>query len=341
MSEAHQTDGNHPALGRVLVTGGTGLVGNNVLRLLAERGVAARALVRGGSRQDRSLADLDVEVVTGDVTDPHSLEKALQGISAVVHAAGCVLLGWKNQQLHEQLNHQGTRNVAAAARAAGARLAYVSTINTLGVGTPQRWADEQWSAAPNIPCPYVTSKQAGEAAVREQIEQGLDAVLLHPALMFGPWDWKPSSGRMILEVARSFTPMAPSGGCSVCDVRDVAHGILAALERAPTGRAFVLAGHNLTYLKLWQLIADIAGGSRPLCRSGPLIRIAVGRSGDLWGWLTGKEPDVNSAAVKLSDCYHFFTSARAQQELGYQIRPVEESLQDAWQWFQRHGFVKP
>ena len=77
---------------------------------------------------------------------------------------------------------------------------------------------------PNIPCPYVVSKQAGEQAVRQQIEAGLDAVIVHPGLMFGPWDWKPSSGRMMLQVARNFTPMAPTGGCSICDVRDVAAG---------------------------------------------------------------------------------------------------------------------
>jgi dihydroflavonol-4-reductase len=219
-------------------------------------------------------------------------------------------------------------------------LVHVSTNNTLGVGTRDRLANEEWAAAQNIPCPYVTSKKAGEVAVRQQIDQGLDAVILHPGLMFGPWDWKPSSGRMILEVARSFTPMAPIGGCSVCDVRDVAAGILAAMDKAPTGRAYVLAGHNLTYLKIWQLIADIAGGSRPLCRSGPLIRLVVARGGDFWGWVTGREPDVNSAAVKLSDCYHYFESTRAEQELGYRVRPVEESIRDAWQWFQDHGYVR-
>jgi dihydroflavonol-4-reductase len=264
----------------------------------------------------------------------------MEGVSSVVHSAGCVLLGWKNQQLHEKINHQGTRNVAHAARAAGARMVYVSTINALGVGTKDQPATEEHTAAQNIPCPYVVSKQAGGAAVREQIEAGLDAVFAHPGLMFGPWDWKPSSGRMIMEVARNFTPMAPAGGCTICDVRDVADGILAALEKGPTGRAYVFGGHNITYLKLWQLIADIAGGSRPICRSGPLIRIIVGRGGDLWGRLTGKEPDVNSAAVKLSDCYHYFDSSRAQEELGYQIRPIEESLRDAWQWFQDYGFVK-
>ncbi len=323
---------------RILVTGATGLVGNNVARLLLQRSTNVRVLARKQS-DSRSLEGLDLEIATGDITDPASLAAACEGVSAVVHAAGCVLLGWKNEALHESINHQGAQNVAQAARAAGARMVYVSTMNTLGVGTQNRPASEEWSAAPNIPCPYVVSKQAGEAAVRRQIDAGLDAVIVHPGLMFGPWDWKPSSGRMILEVARSFTPMAPAGGCSICDVRDVADAILAALDNAPTGRAYVLGGENMTYLQLWQRIADTAGGSRPYCRSGPLIRHAVGRGGDLWGWLSGKEPDVNSAAVKLSDCYHYFDSSRAQQELGYQFRPVDESLRDAWQWFQDQGYV--
>jgi dihydroflavonol-4-reductase len=101
----------------------------------------------------------------------------------------------------------------------------------------------------------------------------------------------------------------------------------------------VLAGHNVTYLKLWQHFADIAGGSRPICRTGPLIRIIVGRSGDLWGWITGHEPDVNSAAMKMSNLFHYFSSERAESELGYTIRPLEESIRDAWQWFRDYGFV--
>jgi dihydroflavonol-4-reductase len=333
--------GNLPAMRRdqrVLVTGATGLVGNNVTRLLVARGVPVRVLLRN-PRDARPFEGLDAEIAVGDITDPATLHSAMEGVSGVVHAAGCVLLGWRNAELHEAVNHWGTQHVADAARQAKARMVYVSTINTLGVGMRDRPADEEWAAGPNVPCPYVLSKQAAERSVREQIERGLDASIVHPGLMFGPWDWKPSSGRMLIEVVRRFTPVAPAGGISVCDVRDVAQGIVAALALAPTGRSFVLAGHNLTYLKLWQLFADIAGGSRPLCRSGPLMRMAAGRLGDLWGRITGREPDVNSAAVKLSDRFHYFSSARAQQELGYQIRPLEESVRDAWQWFHEYGFV--
>jgi len=229
--------------------------------------------------------------------------------------------------------------VARAARRVGARMIYVSTINAVGVGTKTRPASEEWVAAQNIACPYVLSKRAGDTAVRNEIEKGLDAVIVHPGLMFGPWDWKPSSGRMILEVARRFTPVAPAGGISVCDVRDVAEGILSALRTAPRGRGYILAGHNLTYLELWQRIAEQTGGRGPFRRNSRPVGFLVGIAGDLRGWLTRREPLVNSASIKLSQCHHYFDSTRARRELGYRIRPLEESLRDAWQWFQDYGYV--
>ncbi len=323
---------------RVLVTGATGLVGNNVTRLLVARGIPVRVLVRN-PRDARPFEGLNVEMATGDVTDSASLQAAMKGVWGVVHAAGCVLMGWRSEALHESVNHMGTQHVAEAARRAAARMVYVSTINALGVGAPDQPADEERVAGPTVPCPYVRSKQAADRSVREQIELGLDARIVHPGLMFGPWDWKPSSGRMLLEVVRRFTPVAPAGGISVCDVRDVAQAIVTALATAPAGRTFVLAGHNVTYLNLWQRFADIAGGSRPLCRSGPLMGIVAGRMGDLWGRLTGREPDVNSAAVRLSSQFHYFSSARARRELEYRTRPLEESIRDAWRWFQEYGYV--
>ncbi len=323
---------------RVLVTGATGLVGNNVARLLVAAGVQVRVLMRR-PEANRPVADLPVEIHAGDVTDADSVRAAMEGVQAVVHAAGCILLGWQNAPLHDSVNHQGTRQVATAARQAGVKLVYISTINALGHGLSDRLADEEWVAGPNVACPYVMSKLAAERAVQAEIAEGLNACMVHPALMFGPWDWKPSSGRMLLEVSGRFTPLAPAGGVSVCDVRDVAQGILQALASAPPGRTFVLAGHNVTYLDLWRRIVDIAGGGRPWCRSGPLLRKAAGRVGDLWGRLSGHEPDVNSAAIRLSDEYHYFSSARAERELDYRIRPLEQTLRDAWTWLQQNGYV--
>jgi dihydroflavonol-4-reductase len=335
---AADSTGKSPSVSPVLVTGATGLVGNNVARLLVARGDEVRVLKREAS-DSRPLEGLDVEVVTGDILDEDSLRRALHGAVSVVHAAGCVLLGWRNAELHDRVNHQGARNVAQAARKSGARMVHVSTINTLGVGTRERSGDEQWVARPNVPCQYVVSKQAGERAVEQEVRQGLHAVIVHPGLMYGPWDWKPSSGKMLLQVAGRFVPMAPAGGCTVCDVRDVAAAIVTALEKATAGRHFVLGGENLSYLQIWRMMASVAGRRGPLCRCGPLIRFAVGRFGDLWGRVTGHEPDVNSATMKLSDCFHYFSSERAKRELGYTVRPFQESVADAWQWLREYGYV--
>jgi dihydroflavonol-4-reductase len=125
----------------------------------------------------------------------------------------------------------------------------------------------------------------------------------------------------------------------VCDARDVAAVALAALARAPTGRHYILAGHNLPYLDLWGAMARTAGVKGPLMRAGPVMRWIGATSGDMIGWFLGREIDVNSAGIAMSSQWHYYTSARAQAELGYQSRPFEESLRDAWQWFCDYGYV--
>ncbi|HUG67723.1 MAG TPA: NAD-dependent epimerase/dehydratase family protein [Pirellulaceae bacterium] len=321
-----------------LVTGATGLVGNNVVRLLRNAGKAVRVLVRETS-DPRPLAGLDVEVVTGDVCEVESVRRAMAGISRVVHSAAQVHIGWTGLESQRAINVEGTRNVATAALAAHATMVHVSSVDALGVGSPDLPADEESPREGKVLCSYVLSKRESEQVFLEEVGRGLEGVVVNPGLMFGPWDWKPSSGRMLLEVARRFTPFAPKGGCSVCDVRDVAAGIIAALERGTTGRRYILAGENVTYLDLWKRITRLTGGTAPICRAGPLMRIIAGRGGDLIGKLTGREPDVNSAAVGMSDLYHYYSIARAEEELGYVVRPLEESIADAWSWFQAEGYA--
>jgi dihydroflavonol-4-reductase len=321
-----------------LVTGATGLVGNNVVRLLRDAGETVRVLVRKTS-DPRPLAGLEVEVATGDVCDAESVRQAMAGISRVVHSAAQVHIGWTGLESQRAINVEGTRNVATAARVANAKMVHVSSVDALGVGSAELPGDEESPREGKVLCSYVLSKRESEQVFLDEVGRGLEGIVVNPGLMFGPWDWKPSSGRMLLEVARRFTPFAPKGGCSVCDVRDVAAGILAALHRGAIGRQYILGGENVTYLDLWKRISSLTGGTPPICRAGPLMRIIAGRGGDLIGKLTGREPDVNSAAVGMSDLYHYYSIARAQTELGYTVRPLDESITDAWRWFQAEGYA--
>lgn len=325
---------------RILITGATGLLGNNLVRaLVAAKQHDVRVLARASS-DPRSLEGLHIERALGDVTDADAVRAAAAGCQAIIHCAGIVQLGWTRLAESRAVNVTGTKNVIAGAQAAGARLVHISTVNTLAIGQRDTPADEETPRAGQIECSYVVSKREGEQLVDDAQRAGLDAVVIHPGFLLGPWDWKPSSGKMLLAIAHRFTPFAPIGGCSVCDVRDVAATIVAATERAPSGRHYLLAGHNISYFDLWKQMAQVSGGAPPRVRLGPVNRWLGGWFGDLRAKLTGNEGDVNSASIAMSSQWHYYSSARAERELDYRVRPLEESLRDAWAWLQEHGPTK-
>lgn len=322
-----------------LVTGATGLLGNNIVRDLLAQGEQVRVLTRE-LRTTRPLDGLAVERFQGDVRESGAVEKAIRGVDTVIHSAGHVHIGWSQAELHDAINVEGTRTIARLALETGAKLVYVSSVNALGLGGRDFEADEETARPGIVDCPYVTSKRKGEELVLDLVQQGLHAVVVNPGFMLGPWDWKPSSGRMMLEVTQRFAPLAPVGSFNVCDVRDVSAGAIAAATSGKTGRRYILGGHNLSYFELWKKMAKLAGKRGPLFPAGPLQRMIGGWWGDTMFRMTGKEPDLNSAGVKMSSQHHRFKSDRAITELGYKIRPLEETLQDAWNWFVEYGYLK-
>ena len=321
-----------------LITGATGLLGNNVARSLLAEGEAVRVLVRPQTTLE-SLEGLNVEILRGELEDLAAVQQACRGVRCVIHSAAWVGIGWSQKSIAERANVLGTRNICRAIGDQETRLLHVSTVDTLPAASePTKPVDEQGEGM-KVPCTYVTTKREAEQVVREEMSSGLDAVILHPGFMLGPWDWKPSSGRMLLEVVRRFTPVAPAGGCSACDVRDVTAGVLSARE-AKRGARYILAGHNVSYQELWSQFCDVVGqGSKPWMRAGPLLRVTGGACGDLLYRITGREPDLNSAAVRMSSLYNYYDSGHAERDLKYRIRPLEESIRSAWDWFVEYGYA--
>ncbi len=256
-----------------LVTGVTGLVGNNVVRGLLAEGQAVRVLARDGS-DARPLAGLDVEIVRGDVRDRQAVERAVCGAERVVHAAADVRIGWTGLQRSRAINVEGARNVALAARTHGARMVHVSSIDALGLAQGDAATDEDTPVAGGVPCPYVVTKREAEQAVLDLVAEGLQASIVNPGFMIGPYDWKPSSGRMLLQVARGWGLFAPLGANSYCDVRDVTAGILAAIAHGRPGRRYILAGETLSYFQAWRIFAQVTGGTPPVFPAGPLAQLA-------------------------------------------------------------------
>lgn len=326
---------------RIFVTGGTGLLGNAILRQLSESGHELLSLVRG--RPDPMVfEDIETELARGDLLDRDVICDAVANCDAVIHSAGLIHLGWKRLAESMQVNQEGTRVVVEACLKHGRKLVHVASTNAMALGSRRAPADETTSldnAGGQVPCSYVKSKRAGLDEVQRGVERGLNAVIVHPGFMLGPWDWKPSSGRMIVEVGRSWKPIAPSGGCSVCDSRDVAKGTIAAMNaEVESGRQYLLTGENWRYVDLWIEMARRMGARVPIMAAGPLQRWIGAAAGDLRS-MVGAESDLNSASVKMSSQYHWYDCSRARNELGYQTRDVQESLDDAVAWTKAHHRV--
>ena len=323
---------------RIFVTGGTGLLGNTILRQLSDAGHRSITLVRGAP-DGKIFSGIETEFAIGDLSNQQVIDRAVASCDAVIHSAGLIHIGWKRREESMQVNRDGTRTIVEACRNHDRKLIHVGTVDTLAVGAIDSPADEstpQNSRGGKVACSYVDSKRAGVDEVLSGVQRGLRAVLVHPGFMLGPWDWKPSSGRMMLEVGKGWKPIAPAGGCSLCDSRDVAAATINAIDAdVENGRQYILAGANLSYLDLWTEMARRMGTHPPLMAAGPAQQWLAGAVGDLWSAIVG-EGDLNSAGVKMSGMYHFYDSSRARAELGYRNRPITESLDASAAWIQQY-----
>jgi dihydroflavonol-4-reductase len=324
---------------RIVVTGATGLLGNNIVRAACRQGHEVLALARNASRSI-ALQGLPVIAIDADISDAHALPRAIAGpIDGVIHSAAHIHLGWSCRDESERVNVLGTRHVLRLAAERGARCVHVSTVNVLPVGSPEHAVDEQSDGLPQVPSTYVVTKREAEREVLSAIGRGQDVVIVYPGFMLGPWDWKPSSGRMILELRHGAPPVAPSGGCSICDARDVSHAILSAMNQAVRGDRFILAGENWTYFQLWSEIASRLGQRKPWFAMRSPGRWVIGTLGDLLGRMMTQEPIFNSAALRMGSQYHWYSSQHAHTSLGYRSRPAAQSLDDTIAWLREYGML--
>jgi len=239
-------------------------------------------------------------------------------------------------------NVEGTRNVMAAALVAGIkRIVHTSSVATIAPD-PDGPADEDRPlAAENAIGAYKRSKVEAERLVEELVARDhLPAVIVNPSTPIGPRDVRPTpTGRIILDAARGRIPAFVDTGLNLVHVDDVAAGHVAALEKGEPGRRYILGGQDVT---LKDMLAEIARqtGRRPprigLPRK-PLYPLAVIAEG--FGRLTGHEPMLTRDALAMAKYKMFFSSARAERELGYRARPYGEAIGDALAWFTAEGML--
>jgi nucleoside-diphosphate-sugar epimerase len=319
-----------------VVTGASGHVGNNLVRALLDEGRQVRVLIH---RDEFSLAGLNVEKVRGEVCDIDSLNHAFKGADVVYHLASKVSIessGWEELQ---RINCEGSRNVVEACNSNNVRrLIHFSSIDAIEQKPITIPVDESSPAATSKRHPpYDRSKAAGEAVIKQAIEQGLDAVIVNPTAVVGPFDFQPShQGQMLLMMARGKMPALVEGGFDWVDVRDVVSGALSAEKNAPRGAKYILGGHWASLADIAAMVEDYGGAGAPgfIC---PLwLAGAAAPLMTAFEHARGKRPLYTRASMIAVNSNKHISHDKAARELGYNPRPLADTIRDTLDWFAKN-----
>ncbi len=328
---------------KTLITGACGFVGSAVVRHLLECGHHVRALVRPQSDR-RNLAGLAVELVTGDLRKPASLDRAVEGCKVLFHVAADYRLWVPEPVEMYKTNVEGTRNLLlAAARAGVERIVYTSSVATMGHLSDGNPADEKTPVTlADMIGHYKRSKFLAEAEVCRLVrESGLPIVTVNPSTPVGPRDIKPTpTGRMILQAAAGRMPAYVDTGLNLVHVDDVARGHLLALEHGRTGERYILGGRNMSLKEILHELADLTGRPAPRIRLPHNLILPVAYVVEVFARVSGgDEPFITVNGVRLAKKRMFFSDEKARKELGYDPGPVNRALKDAVNWFRENGYL--
>lgn len=330
---------------KVLVTGGTGFIGLNLIRRLAKDGVKVRMIARRpeAASPHGALDGLGVEVVKGDILDYGSVRAALDGVDQVYHVAGLVSLGpFKAKEL-TAANVTGTEIVTKAALDAGVkRLVHTSTVSTCACGTIDAPSDET-TVYSGLDVPYFRTKRQGELVALAAGERGrMEVVVVNPSFVVGAWDVKPTSGEVILLAAKiGGIPFYAGGGMNVIDVDDVVAGHIAAMARGRPGERYILGNENFTHRGFIELLASTLDLRKPIMQIFEPAAYPFTIWGDLLGpFFPAAFENFNSFMLKVIRVAHFVKVDKARNELGLPATPPAEAIRKAYAWFAAVGRLK-
>jgi len=324
----------------ILVTGATGYIGSSLTFKLADQGNEVRVLCRNrpvAKAYDRP----NITVVKGDINDPASLQEAMKGVDRVFHMAAFARLWAKEKATFERINVIGTRNVLAAARDAGVRkVVYTSTAGVIGPSDDKPMTEdrERITGFFNL---YESTKAASEAIAREFSKAGLPVVITNPSRVYGPGlDTVSNPVTKIVErYIKGDWKVIPGSGEDVgsyCHVDDVVDGHIGAMEHGRGGERYIMGGVNATFNELIATISRISGVKQKMWHLPfPLIKafshLQMGMAS-----LTGKPPLITPDWVAKYEFDWALDSSKAQREIGYHIRPLDQGVADTIDWLRRN-----
>ena len=320
----------------VLVTGASGHIGSNLVRELIREGRPVRVLIR---EDCRGVEGLDVEKFKSDILDYPNLLRAAQGSEVVYHLAASISIVGDRTGKVRRTNVAGTNNVVKACFEAGVkRLVFFSSIHAYSSKPADCPIDENRAPAGSNAAVYDRTKAEGNRAVLESVRKGLDAVIVAPTAVIGPYDFKPSRMGSVLRKIRNQKFVAlVGGGYNWVDVRDVVRGAMRAEKKAPPGAQYILSGKWCTVRKLAEIVHRESGVSLPRFTAPLWMAGAAAPVGEMAARLLHKEPLFTAEAVKTLRSHRQISGAKAEQELDYNPRPLEETIRDTMTWLEKAG----
>ena len=326
----------------IVVTGATGHIGNVLVRELITRKEVVRSLVLPNDNI-RPLADLNTEIVYGDVTKLKSLESAFAGADLVFHLAGIVTIMPGMSKILERVNVEGVRNVTIACRTTGVRrLIYTSSIHAIAEPPQGTVIDELQPFDPErVLGDYARSKAKATILLLDEVRKGgLDAVICCPTGVIGPWDYGISNiGQLILDFASGHLKSYVRGAYDFVDVRDVANGLILSAKEGQSGRHYILSGMQVQVPELMKELERNIGYPAPTYEIPSMIARAAGVLASVYYRLIRRRPVFTAYSIDVLKSNSEVSSARAHQELGFTTRPWQESIRDHIEWFRDQGIL--
>lgn len=321
---------------RYLVTGGTGFLGTELVRILLAQGAQVRVLARS---TDPTLQQQGAQFVTGSVLDAERLAHACSGVTSIFHLAGQVVLSRRHgyREMRE-LHVDGSVNVVNAAADAGIRrIVYASTSGTVAVSKAPNFVGTDSSPYASLlvrPWPYYLTKIEAERAARDRARvRHLELVSMRPSLILGPGDVRLSSSRTIYDFLRRAIPVVPPGGLSIVDVRDAANAFIAAEKMGKPDATYLLGSANLDFKEFFQALTAVSGVASPTTRVPQPLSMLTAHASVAFSKLLGKEfPSLDPVAVEMAAHFWYLDSSSARADLGFNPRPIAETLRDSVDW---------
>ena len=325
---------------QALVLGSTGCIGNNILRACLAEGWKVRAFRRATSRT-WMLEGLNAKAIVGDLGDSASLVAAMHGCDVVFHAAAYYPLHSLDAENSLRTAVSEMRNVLrAVAEADVERLVYTSSLTTIGPpGDPDRLSDERDFYLPgSTRSAYFECKWAMESEAWRAATQGLPVIIVNPTAVFGPWDIKPATGEILLNVAKGRMPVWLDLEVNVVDARDVGHGTVLAAQRGRVAQRYILGGDNLSLRRALTIAAQEAGVPPPRWQASMGLVNAAVRIGEALGHLPLISPLPLEHFKTLGE-WRALGTEKARRELGFDPRPVADTIRDTLAWFRQYGYL--